>query len=264
MGEIRISRLILLIISGLVIGMWLIATPDGLLGKADAIGYSVCHRIDVRSFHLGIRTLPMCARCSGTYLGVVLTLSYFISVNGRAALYPRKPQLIALAFFVFIYAFDGINSYLTLIPNAPHLYEPHNYLRLATGMFFGISLVSIVYPAFNQSTWKNHRAEPVLESFRSLAILSFLGTCLILAVISENPIILYPLAIISSFGVLILLTLVYTMVVLIITKKESLAENWRELIFPFLGGLTLAIAQVGLINLVRYLFMGTWEGFNFL
>jgi uncharacterized membrane protein len=206
----------------------------------------------------------MCARCSGTYLGVVLAFSYFITLKGKAGLYPRKPILIVLASFLVIYAFDGVNSYLNLIPNAPYLYEPHNYLRLSTGMFFGISLASIIYPAFNQSIWKVHKPESVLDSFRGFAFLIFLGVCLVLAVISEDPLILYPLAILSSFGVLILLTMVYTMVVLIITKKEGLAEDWRELIFPFIGGLTLAVLQIGLINLVRYLFMGSWEGFNFL
>ena len=261
---IRVSRLIGLVISGLVIGIWLFATPEGLLGKADAIGYAVCHRIDLRSFHLGARTLPLCARCSGTYLGVVLAISYFIIFRKRAALFPGKPILVALGLLTFIYAFDGINSYLSLIPNAPHLYEPNNYLRLSTGMFFGISLASIVYPGFNQSVWLHDRAEPALKSLRDLAFLILLGGCIILAVISENPLVLYPLAIISSVGVLILLTMVYTMVILIVTKKEGVAETWRDLIFPYIGGLTLTILQIGLIDLGRYLIMGTWKGFNFL
>jgi len=53
------------------------------------------------------------------------------------------------------------------------------------------------------------------------------------------------------------------MVILVVTKKEGVAETWRDLIFPYIGGLTLAILQIGLIDLGRYLIMGTWEGFNF-
>ena len=262
--KIHLSRLFVLTISGFVIGIWLFATPDGLLGKADAIGYAVCHRIDARSFHLGIRTLPMCSRCSGTFLGVLIALSYFITVKKKAAIFPNKPILFGLGFFAFAYAFDGVNSYLALIPHAPYLYEPHNYLRLSTGMFFGISLMSIVYPALNQSLWLRSYSVRVLSSYRELVILSLLAASFILGVISENPLILYPVAILSTLGVLILLTMVYTMVVLMITKKEGVAETWQELIFPCIGGLTLAVIQIGLINLVRYLFMGSWEGFNFL
>jgi hypothetical protein len=61
-----------------------------------------------------------------------------------------------------------------------------------------------------------------------------------------------------------LLTMVYTMVILIITRKEALAVSWKDLVFPAIGGITLAILQIGLIDLGRYFLMGTWEGFNFL
>jgi hypothetical protein len=58
--------------------------------------------------------------------------------------------------------------------------------------------------------------------------------------------------------------MVYTMIILIITRSEALATSWKELVFPAAGGLTLGILQIGLIDLGRYLLMGTWEGFNFL
>ena len=47
-----LKTLVLVTVGLLFIG-WLANTPAGLLGKADAIGYAVCHRIDVRSFLLG-------------------------------------------------------------------------------------------------------------------------------------------------------------------------------------------------------------------
>jgi uncharacterized membrane protein len=263
-NRIKRTRWLVVIFAVVILGYWLIATPDGLLGKADAVGYAVCHRIDTRSFHLGDRTLPLCSRCSGTYLGVVLTLSYLTLFKKRAANFPPKMLLFVLGLFFLMYALDGLNSYLSLIPDAPHLYEPSNLLRLTTGMFFGISLASIVYPGFNQSLWLQPRNEASLDSIKELGILVFTGGLLILAVILENPLILYPVALISTVGVLILLTMVYTMVILIITRKEALAVSWKDLVFPAIGGITLAILQIGLIDLGRYFLMGTWEGFNFL
>jgi len=260
----KYSRWLVGLLAFVVLSFWLVATPDGLLGKADAIGYAICHRIDARSFHLGERTLPLCSRCSGTYLGVVLTLGFFMIFKNKASLFPPKRLMIILGLFFVLYAVDGINSYLSLIPNAPHFYEPSNLLRLTTGMFFGISLASIVYPGFNQSVWLQPSMRPSLESAKELGFLIFSAGLLILAVIIENPLILYPVALISTAGVLILLTMVYTMVILIITRKEALATSWGDLILPAIGGLTLAILQIGLIDLGRYLLMGTWEGFNFL
>ena len=42
---LSIKGLVLLAVGLLFVG-WLLNTPGGLLGKADAIGYAVCHRID--------------------------------------------------------------------------------------------------------------------------------------------------------------------------------------------------------------------------
>jgi uncharacterized membrane protein len=262
--RVRLPHVLVIFLTLLVVGAWLLLTPEGLLGKADAVGYAVCHRIDARSFHLGDRVLPLCSRCSGTYLGVVLTLGFCTLRRRGASLFPPRRILFILGLFFTSYALDGLNSYFTLVPRVPHLYEPNNLLRLTTGMGFGIALASIVYPGFNQSLWLQQRQEASLQSFKELLLLMLIGALLILAVRSENPLLLYPLALISSVGVLILLIMVYTMVILILTRREGLAGSWRDLILPAMGGLTLAILQIGLIDLGRYLLMGTWEGFNFL
>ena len=69
---------------GLLFFGWLLTTPPGILGKADAVGYAVCHRIDLRSFHIQGRQMPLCARCTGMYLGAMLGLLYL------AVRYPRR------------------------------------------------------------------------------------------------------------------------------------------------------------------------------
>jgi len=262
--RLHIPRVLVIIFAILVLGLWLSNTPDGLLGKADAIGYAICHRIDVRSLHLGDRTLPLCCRCSGTYLGVILSLIYFTVFKRKASLFPPRRLLLILGLFIVIYAVDGLNSYLSMIPKSPHIYEPNNILRIMTGMFFGISLTSIVYPSFNQSLWYEPDSKPSLQTAKELGMLVVLGIMLVLMVVSENVLFLYLAALISSLGVLILLTMIYTMVLLILTRKEGLATSWKELMLPAIGGFSLTILQIGLIDLGRFLLMGTWEGFNFL
>ena len=109
-----------------IIGITLLA-PGGLLDKADKVGYAVCHRITVRSFLIGERQMPLCARCTGQYLGAVAGLLYLL-IRGRvrASELPAAPVLGVLVLFLGLWAFDGVNSYLTLFPGMPHLYEPHN------------------------------------------------------------------------------------------------------------------------------------------
>ena len=247
----------------LLIGLWLYGTPGGMLGKADAIGYAVCHRIDLRSFHLGARPLPLCSRCTGMYLGAVLAFAYFaLRGRGRAGAFPSWPLLVVLGVFGLAFAVDGLNSYLHFFPEAPHLYPPSNTLRLITGTGIGLALGTLVYPGFNQSAWRDWRLEPVLRSFPDLAALLALAAVLVLAVLSDNPLILYPLALISSLGVLLLLTLIYTMLVLMALRRENRATSWRDLALPLTGGLTLAVSQIALIDLGRFLLTGTWSGFS--
>ncbi len=262
-GPARWTSLWVFLLSGAVIGVWLYLTPGGLLGKADAIGYAVCHRIDLRSFHLGDRQLPLCSRCTGMYLGAVLGFGYAFALGrGRSGLMPRWPILLVLGAFGLAFAIDGANSYLSFFPGVPHLYTPNNTLRLITGTLLGVSLSTVVLPGFNQTAWKDWSREPVLRSFAELGLLLLLAGGLIAFVLTDNPLILYPLALISSLGVLALLTTVYLMLFVIVTRRENRAASWRGLGLALAAGLTLAMAQIALFDLARYGLTGTWNGFQ--
>ena len=242
-----------------VIGIWLVVTPSGLLGKADAIAYAVCHRISSHSFILGERPLPLCARCTGMYLGGLMTLIYYTLRRPRAGLYPSRRYLIVFGLFGLMWALDGLNSYMYFFPSAPHLYPPSNTLRVATGTLVGISLATLVYPIFNQSMWREWRPVPVLRDKRELLELLGLGTVLVALVLSGNPLILYPLALLSSLGVLALLTVIYATLAVTVLRLENRANAWRDLTVPLISGLTLAVIQIALISVGRYFFIGDIE-----
>ncbi|MGD2252397.1 MAG: DUF2085 domain-containing protein [Anaerolineales bacterium] len=257
-----VKRAALFLLAGLVIGFWIALTPPGLLGKADAVGYAVCHQIPVRTFQLGDRSLPLCARCSGVYLAFLLTVVYFMARGrGKAGGLPSRPIMILLIVFGLAFTIDGLNSYFSLFPSMPHLYEPSNTLRLAAGMLLGIALGALVYPVFNQAVWREWRGVRALQSLGDLVVLVLLAALLVIILLSGNPLILYPLAILSSASVLAMLAAVYAVVVLIVLRRENRADSWRDLFFPLLAGLTLGLIQIGLISLLRYALTGSWGGF---
>jgi hypothetical protein len=78
----------------------------------------------------------------------------------------------------------------------------------------------------------------------------------------ENPLLLYPLALISAGGVMVILTLVYTMLWLVVLKRENRYNGFKDLLIPLIGGLGLAIIQIGLLDWLRFLITDTWDGFH--
>ncbi|HLE23745.1 MAG TPA: DUF2085 domain-containing protein [Anaerolineales bacterium] len=248
---------------GLLLAAWLLLTPEGLLGKADAVGYAVCHRIDLRSFHLGTRALPLCARCSGMYLGALAAFGGLLALGkSRHGGFPRPALMAPFGVFAALWAIDGLNSYLTLIPGAPHAYEPNNLLRLATGLLMGLTLGTIVFAGLNQNAWRNWRKDPVVGSFREVGGLVLLAAVVGGLVLTENPLILYPLALLSAAGVLLVLGLVYTVVALLVLRRENRIDSWAGLAVPMGLGLGLAVLQIGLLDLARLTLTGTWSGFS--
>lgn len=241
---------------------WLFNTPAGLLGKADAVGYAVCHRIDGRSFHLHGRQMPLCARCTGMYLGAMLGLAYqSVTARRRTGLPPWR-VIIFLGLLVAAFGIDGVNSYLHFFPGFKGLYEPQNWLRLLTGTGMGIGLSAALYPAFNQSAWKDWDERQAIPGLRSLGGLLSLAVLLDLIVLSEFWPALYILALISSAGVLVLLSMVYSMVFLMLLRKENLFERLGQMLVPLSAGFFLALLQIAALDIVRYWLTGTWNGFS--
>jgi uncharacterized membrane protein len=271
------SKYLVVLAALLVLIGWILNTPPGLLGKADAIGYAVCHRIDARSFHIGSRQLPLCARCSGMYLGGMIGLAYQMVFARKWSGTPHWSVIVPLALFVLAFGIDGTNSYLYLIketyPGAlariPNLYVPNNTLRLLTGSGMGLGIAAMLFPAFNQTMWKDantqrtnageRRAFPDLKSFAPLFGLTLL---LDLLVLTENPIVLYPVAFIGAGGVLILLTMVYSMIWVMIMRQENDFTRFSQLWLALAVGFTIAMLQIAAIDLLRFWLTGTWGGFS--
>jgi hypothetical protein len=118
-------------------------------------------------------------------------------------------------------------------------------------------------PAFHQTMWRYRSPKPAVEGFWPLFKLIAVALLLDVLVLTGNPLVLYPLALITSAGVLVLLTMVYAMVWVMLFRMENRFERVRELLFPLAAGFIVALLQIAAMDYVRYFFFGTWEGFHF-
>ncbi len=246
-----------------IIAIWWVETPAGLLGKADAIGYAVCHQIPARTFHLDDRPLPLCVRCSGMYLGAMAGLIYQFLRRPRYGYLPTWKSGIPFVILAAAWAVDGLNSFVHLIPGIQGIYEPSHLLRLITGLGMGTAMAAIVAPIFHQTIWRQYEPKQVFDSYRAYLELFIIVALVGILAWTENPLILYPFALISSAGVMVILALVYTLVWVMFFRQENKFQSWKELIIPLSAGLLTAFLQIGIVDFLRYRLTGTWGGFSF-
>lgn len=248
----------------IIIIFWLRLTPNGLLGKADAIGYAVCHRIGSHSFYIGERQLPLCARCTGEFLSVLITILYLASSRRRYKTVGKR-VIGVLSIGIVLFLIDGINSVLHLFPEwqSLWLYPPANWIRLLSGSFFGVGLGTVIVVLFNRMVWVVQFSKQTLLFDRNLLKLFLLVVLADVTVLTNNPILLFLMALLSVLGVWAALAMIYSLFWLIISKKENSFRNYSELSGVLFLGAVTGLFQIAIIDLVRYISTGTWSGFTF-
>ncbi|MCS7056152.1 MAG: DUF2085 domain-containing protein [Thermoflexales bacterium] len=234
----------LMLLAALVPGEW--------LRPLEWVGNAVCHRIAERSFFIAGRQLPVCARDTGMFSAALLgIISLTLTLRSRASIFPPRPYAYAFGAFFVAWAFDGFNSYWLLATGRTLFYQPHNWLRLTTGAFMGITLSAYVVALANQAIWRDPDAVPVVRAWQDVLRLVAVAAMLIAVVLLRADILLGPLALTSGLGILVLLTLVNGLIALVVMRRHGRVERWRELALPATVGFALTLAQIGLVNLLR-------------
>ena len=247
---------------------WIYIAPPGLMGKLDAVGYAVCHRLDSHSLHIGSLQLPLCARCTGEFNAAAIALIFQIFVSRRKNKLPNRGILALLIIFFLSFAVDGSNSYLALMKGTyagafdkiPNLYITDNTTRLFTGSGMGIAMASVLYPMYNQSIWRTSDERTAL-TWPQFGLLVGIVLLIDFGALTGSSLVLYPVAIVSTLGVLALLTMVFSIVWTMLMRQENAFDHVRQLWLPALAGLTLALIMILSIDLFRFNLTHTWSGF---
>jgi len=247
-----ISKALFIGVPATIIGLFVFAPPQGLWDKARLIGYALCHQMPERSFFFHEHQSPLCARCTGMYLGVLLGLVFLI-VRRRthAARLPSVAMVSMLIGFITIMGIDGINSTISIIPSAPQLYHTTNVHRIVTGTLFGLAIAMLFIPVLSSAVWKLPSGDRTLKNWRELGILVVIAFAIDAVVLTQADWLLAPITLISIIGPLLLLGLMGAVIVLTVRNRVNVVDRWQQLILPLTAGVALGLLLITLMDVFR-------------
>jgi uncharacterized membrane protein len=248
---------------GLLFALWFKFSPAGFWEKLSALGYSVCHQMTERTFHVDGHAFPLCARCTGMYLGAMVGLAYHLGW-GRRGSFPPLPIMYILAFFVAAFGIDGINSFTQFLPWAKHLYETTNLTRLISGTGMGVVISAVISPAFNQTVWADVISEPALSNLKKLLNILVALAVLLLGILGEYVPAMYFAAVAGGLSVFVLISVLYTIIAVMLLRRDGQLMHKRQLALPVLMGMCAALIQISVMTLIRFMLTHTWLPINLL
>ena len=111
-----------------------------LLQRLTVLDSGVCTELVDHTYFPAGQQLPLCARCTGMYLGfAATTLLMWGAGRLRASGFPGRRVALLLGLAIVVMGVDGFNSLFNEL-HLPHLYQPQNTLRLATGLGTGVAM----------------------------------------------------------------------------------------------------------------------------
>ena len=247
-----IPKFLFIGIPAAIISLFIVATPPGLWEKARLIGYALCHQLPQRSFFFNEYQSPLCARCTGMYLGFFIGLVFLIiRRRTHSARMPTAAIVSVLIGFITIMGVDGINSTISVIPGAPQLYHTTNLHRILTGTLFGIAMCMLLFPVFSTAIWQQPSGDRTVKHWRELIVLVLVAFAIDAVVLTQADWLFYPITILSIAGPLLLLGFMGAIIVLTMRNLANSVDRWRQLTVPMFAGVALGLVLITLMDFFR-------------
>jgi uncharacterized membrane protein len=226
---------------------------DTLLQRLTALDAGICAQNPTHSFFPAGQQLPLCSRNTGIYIGFATTFLMLLALGRlRASSFPGRWVAAILGLAVLAMAVDGFNS-LFFDLGLPHPYPPHNLLRLATGLGTGVAVCAFIVPVANSLIWRDEDERSSFATPGALAVMLPALLLVFLAVGGSPQVapLLYPIALLSTAGLVIALSLVNLAFVLGAANRVGRIATWRQFFPVYTIGLILALAELVALSALK-------------
>ncbi|MEA3408148.1 MAG: DUF2085 domain-containing protein [Chloroflexota bacterium] len=216
----------------------------------------ICHQASTHCLHFGGRPLPLCARCTGMFLGATLALFGLWGMGqGRRSRLPPWRLGLALAALASVWAVDGANSFLFTVERALALYRPSNILRLISGMGMGLALGVVLYPVYHVAFWRRVDERRVLDEAWRFSLLALAGILVVMGILCWRS---APYALwfwLITAAVFFVFSFVNACLVSLLWHRRGFAVRWWQVVPYFAMGLMLSLLEMSTMALLRRLLL---------
>ena len=215
----------------------------------------ICAEIATHIFYAGGKLLPLCARNTGIYMGFFVTL-LILRLLGKERAQSLPPRIIAILLLggICLLAIDGSNSFLHDL-GLPHLYQPQNSLRLATGLLTGLAVAACTLPTINRLLWCEYTAQQSIASWKEVGLFLAALALSFGAVVAQSGWLLYPIAILSTSGIVLVISIFNLTLIITIYKCEQTFTHYHELAPFFSAALIWALGEMLVLAQLKQLLL---------
>ena len=120
------------------------SAAQSLAAAVYGFGSVICHQKGERSFHLFAEQLPVCARCTGLYIGAaVLAVPYLLRSGWR----PWPPVVPGSAQVRWLLVLASLPVVLSIVWEWATGAVPSNLVRAITGVVLGGAVARVIFDA---------------------------------------------------------------------------------------------------------------------
>ncbi len=210
------------------------------------LGFGLCHQLPERSFFGGGVQVSVCARDTGIYVGVLLSL-LLVSIlhrRSRPRGFPTTGGWIVILLMIGAMGLDGVTSYSGLRTTT-------NDLRLATGLLAGFAIGALLSPMLDDVVWRTGSPESVLSPAWRLGAW-FLGVPVAFFVVRDLlPLLGVGYPVLMSFAIWGTLIAVNLVMVCLLPPFERKADRLLDAWLPMLVAFGMSFAEIWVAGLLR-------------
>lgn len=196
------------------------------------IGYSICHQIPERTFFVFGQPMPLCSRCTGIYLGVIISFAFYFFTNTRKGKNSLPPPLFVNIASLFFAIVMGVNA----LTDSFGFGSYGNDFRFITGILFGFILPYYLLTALNYSKKFNSKNKHIISIEQYLLLLATVFAASFLVLFKVN-FILFVSSYLSVLGLLLFAFMLNITVIILIfdeVKKFNKLSYHYAAVFSFL------------------------------